>query len=61
MMHALQIEIEKVQKRRDEREAEKARMEEEVAYLNRERAVAEGIELEKKEELVCSNVAQKRS
>jgi hypothetical protein len=41
-----QIEIEKVRKRR-------ARMEEEAAYLNRERAVAEGIELDKKEELVC--------
>jgi hypothetical protein len=48
-----QIEIEKVRKRREEREAEKARMEEEAAYLNRERAVAEGIELDKKEELVC--------
>ncbi len=48
----MQIEIEKVRKRRDEREAEKARTEEEAAYLNRERAVAEGIELEKKEELV---------
>lgn len=47
-----QIEIEKVRKRREEREAEKARTEEEAAYLNRERAVAEGIELEKKEELV---------
>ena len=55
---ASQIEIEKVRKRREEREAEKARMEEEAAYLNRERAVAEGIELEKKEELVCWTLAQ---
>ena len=52
----VQMEIEKVQKRRDEREAERARAEEEANYLNRERAVAEGIQLEKKEELVrlCS-------
>lgn len=50
----LQLEIEKVQKRREERELEKARAEEEAAMLNRERAVAEGFELDKKEELVRS-------
>lgn len=47
-----QLEIEKVQKRREERELERARADEEALMLNRERAVAEGFELDKKEELV---------
>lgn len=56
----LQLEIEKVQKRREERELEKVRAEEEALMLNRERAVAEGFELDKKEELVrsCSIAAR---
>ena len=56
-----QLEIEKVQKRREERELEKARAEEEALMLNRERAVAEGFELDKKEELVrsCSVAAHR--
>jgi Conserved mid region of cactin len=48
----LQVEIEKVKKRREQREAEKAQMEEELNLLQRERAIAEGHELDKKEEEV---------
>ncbi len=47
-----QAEIDKVQRRREEREAEKIRSEEELQFIQRERAVAEGRELDKKEELV---------
>lgn len=48
----LQDEIVKVQKRREERELDKVRQEEELQFLARERAIAEGAELDKKEELV---------
>jgi Conserved mid region of cactin len=48
----LQEEIIKVQKRREERELDKLRQEEELQFLARERAIAEGAELDKKEELV---------
>ena len=48
----MQAEIEKVQRRREEREAEKIRSEEELQFIQRERAVAEGLQLDKKEELV---------
>lgn len=41
-----------MQRRREEREAEKIRSEEELQFIQRERAVAEGRELDKKEELV---------
>lgn len=43
-------EIEKVQKRREQREAERAAMAEELEMIQRERAMAEAVELEKKEE-----------
>lgn len=42
----------KVQRRREERELDKQRQEEELQFLARERAIAEGVELDKKEELV---------
>jgi hypothetical protein len=48
----MQKEIEKVKKRREEREIERARQEEELSMLARERAIAEGFEMEKKEEEV---------
>lgn len=48
----LQKEIEKVKKRREEREIERAQQEEELSMLARERAIAEGYEMEKKEEEV---------
>ncbi|KAK9806113.1 hypothetical protein WJX72_002023 [[Myrmecia] bisecta] len=54
-------EIEKVKKRRAEREAERARQEEEAGLLQRERAVAEAVELEKKEELFHLEQAVKRA
>lgn len=50
--HQSQEEIEKVQKRRLEREQEKAAMEEELAMIQRQRAHAEAVELEAKEEVV---------
>lgn len=43
-------EIEKVKKRREQREAEKAAMAEELEMIQRERAIAEAADLEKKEE-----------
>ena len=43
-------EIEKVQKRREQREAERAAMVEELEMIQRERAMVEAVELEKKEE-----------
>ena len=46
----LQAEIEKVKRRREEREAERARQEEELSMLQRERAAMEARELESKEE-----------
>ena len=49
---ALQREIEKVRKRREDRELEKAQMEEEQAMLARERAYAENLESMGKEEEV---------
>ena len=49
---ALQREIEKVRKRREDREHEKAQMEEEQALLARERAYAENLETAGKEEEV---------
>jgi hypothetical protein len=48
----VQKEIEKVKKRREEREIERAQQEEELSMLARERAIAEGYEMEKKEEEV---------
>lgn len=48
----LQEEIEKVKKRREQREAEKAAMAEELEMIQRERAIAEAADLEKKEEEV---------
>ncbi len=46
----LQAEIEKVKRRREERDAERARQEEELSMLQRERAAMEARELEHKEE-----------
>lgn len=43
-----------MRKRKADREAEKAAMEEEQALLARERAYAENLELQQKEEEVCS-------
>lgn len=43
-------EIEKVKKRRQEREEEKSRMEEELAFIERQRSLADASVLEKKEE-----------
>eukprot|EP00208_Stichococcus_sp_RCC1054_P002856 CAMPEP_0206140744 /NCGR_PEP_ID=MMETSP1473-20131121/10524_1 /ASSEMBLY_ACC=CAM_ASM_001109 /TAXON_ID=1461547 /ORGANISM="Stichococcus sp, Strain RCC1054" /LENGTH=711 /DNA_ID=CAMNT_0053535011 /DNA_START=336 /DNA_END=2471 /DNA_ORIENTATION=+ len=54
-------EIEKVQRRREEREAEKIRSEEELQFIQRERAVAEGRELDKKEELFHLEQAKART
>lgn len=51
-MPFLQNEIEKVRKRRADRELEKAQMEEEQALLARERAYAENLETAGKEEEV---------
>lgn len=53
----LQKEIEKVKKRREEREIERAQQEEELSMLARERAIAEGYEMEKKEEEVRNLLA----
>jgi hypothetical protein len=47
-----QREIEKVKLRREQRAAEKAQQEEELSLIARERAVAEGLEMEAKEEEV---------
>jgi hypothetical protein len=41
-----------VKKRREQREAEKAAMAEELEMIQRERAIAEAVDLEKKEEEV---------
>ncbi len=49
---AVQHEIEKVKKRREERALERVQQEEELSMVARERAIAEGVELEAKEELV---------
>ena len=49
---AAQREIEKVKKRREERALERVQQEEELSMIARERAVAEGVELEAKEEKV---------
>ena len=54
MSDHLQREIEKVRKRRADRELEKAQMEEEQAMLARERAYAENLEAVGKEEEVCT-------
>ncbi|KAL4529491.1 hypothetical protein Ndes2526A_g04276 [Nannochloris sp. 'desiccata'] len=43
-------EIEKVQKRREQREAERNAMQEELEMIQRERAMAEAVDLERKEE-----------
>ncbi len=43
-------EIEKVQKRREQREAERTAMQEELEMIQRERAMAEAVDLERKEE-----------
>jgi len=51
-MHAAQAEIEKVQKRREDREQEKEQREKEQDQLSRDRAIAEAVELEKKEDEV---------
>ena len=50
----LQLEIEKVRKRREEYAAQKEQMEEEKAVIDRERAIAEGRDAEAKEEEVWS-------
>ena len=62
----MQAEIEKVKRRREEREAERVRHEEELSMLQRERAAMEARELEHKEEhfhleQVCSAVNLHRS
>ena len=49
----LQREIERIPKRQADRELEKAKMEEEQAELARERAYAETLEGQQKEEEVC--------
>ena len=49
---AAQQEIEKVKKRREERALERVQQEEELSMIARERAIAEGVELEAKEEKV---------
>eukprot|EP00775_Hariotina_reticulata_P011120 gene11120-11274_t len=54
-------EIEKVQKRREEKEAEKQRMEEELALLQRQRLAAEAVEQEQKEEEFHLQQAQVRA
>ena len=51
----MQIEIEKVRKRREEYAAMKEQMEEEKAVIDRERAIAEGRDAEIKEEEVSSS------
>lgn len=52
MLELLQREVEKVRKRKADREAEKAQMEQEQAEIARERAYAETLELQGKEEEV---------
>mmetsp|Transcript_35503 Transcript_35503/g.68061 ORF Transcript_35503/g.68061 Transcript_35503/m.68061 type:complete len:669 (-) Transcript_35503:338-2344(-) len=54
-------EIERVKKRREDRETEKAAQEEEKDMMMRERAIAEAVELEKKEEEFHLNQAKERS
>mmetsp|Transcript_16090 Transcript_16090/g.41105 ORF Transcript_16090/g.41105 Transcript_16090/m.41105 type:complete len:678 (+) Transcript_16090:112-2145(+) len=54
-------EIEKVKKRRHEREEEKARMEEELAFIERQRSLADASQLEKKEEEFHLEQAKVRS
>ncbi|KAF8073139.1 hypothetical protein HT031_000800 [Scenedesmus sp. PABB004] len=54
-------EIEKVQKRREEKELEKERMEEELALLQRQRLAAEAVEQEQKEEEFHLQQAQVRA
>ncbi len=46
-----------MKKRREQREAEKAAMAEELEMIQRERAIAEAVDLEKKEEQVCGEGA----
>ena len=54
MLLSLQEEIEKVQERRAQRERERAEQEEMQQLLQRERGMAEAMELEAKEEAVSS-------
>ncbi|KAI7846452.1 hypothetical protein COHA_000063 [Chlorella ohadii] len=54
-------EIEKVKKRREQREAERAAMAEELELIQRERAIAEAVELEKKEEEFHLEQAKQRT
>lgn len=49
----MQAELEKVHRRREDREQEKEQREREQDQLARDRAVAEAVELEKKEDEVC--------
>jgi hypothetical protein len=56
-----QEEIEKVKKRREQREAERAAMAEELELIQRERALAEAADLEKKEEEFHLEQARSRS
>ncbi|KAK9791828.1 hypothetical protein WJX73_003147 [Symbiochloris irregularis] len=56
-----QREVEKVRKRKADREAEKAAMEEEQAMLARERAYAENLELQQKEEEFHLEQAKQRA
>ena len=51
---AAQAEIEKVKARREQRAAERAQQEEELSLIARQRAEAEGLEAEAKEEEVRS-------
>ena len=55
-----QAEIEKVKQRREQRAAERAQQEEELSLIARQRAEAEGLEAEAKEEEVRSALAASR-
>jgi len=57
----VQEEIEKVKRRREQREAERAAMAEELEMIQRERAIAEAADLEKKEEEVGGSVCNSGS
>ena len=54
LVHPAQREIEKVKQRREQRAAERAQQEEELSLIARQRAEAEGLEAEAKEEEVRS-------
>ena len=52
----LQAELQKVQRRREDREQEREQRDKEQEQLARDRAVAEAVELEKKEDEVCTGL-----